>query len=215
MAVVTKKDPIKVLIVDDHEVLCDGLEAILSLHDDIKIIGKALNGKRAISICEKEPPDVILMDLMMPEMDGISTIRNILAKWPPVKIIVLTSFLDKRYVKEALKEGAVGYLHKNVTATELLNALRDTSMGKSCFSKDATEVLIEEMKTPSSCQSGLTTREKEILSLLVEGLSNKEIADKLVISTTTVKFHISNILNKLQVSSRLEAVSLAIKNNLV
>jgi NarL family two-component system response regulator LiaR len=215
MVVMNRKKQINVLLVDDHEILLDGLEAVLQAYNEIKVIGKALNGEKAIDFCKRTLPDVILMDLSMPEMDGVTTTKKISNKWPDVKIIILTSFIDKKMIKEALKVGAVGYLVKDVSAADLLDAIRDASLGKPTISKDAAKIIIEEIKAPSPDKSGLTTREKEILALLVDGLSNKEIAEQLVVSITTVKFHVGNILYKLQVSSRLEAVSLAVKDNLV
>lgn len=210
-----RKKQIRLLLVDDHTVLLDGLEAVLQVYDDIKVIGKASSGKQAISICEKLSPDIILMDLVMPEMDGVAATRNILAKWPHIKIIILTSFIDRSRVMEALKEGAVGYLLKNVSTIDLVNSIKAAYEGNPSLSKGVTKILISEIKKSPKNQNILTNKEKEILVLLVEGLSNKEIAKKLVVSTSTVKFHISNILNKLQASSRLEAASLAVKKNLI
>jgi NarL family two-component system response regulator LiaR len=207
--------PIKVMLVDDHAVVRSGLGAVLMSYDEVELVGEAGNGQEAVQICEKCNPDVILMDILMPVMDGVAATAAIHEKWPDVRIIALTSYKEKDMVEGALKAGALSYLIKNVSAEELVGAIKGAMSGQPKLSPEAAQVLIEEMKKPSSPVYDLTDREKEILALMVEGLPNTGIADKLIVSRSTVKFHVSNVLSKLGVSSRTEAVALALKHNLV
>jgi NarL family two-component system response regulator LiaR len=207
--------PIKVLLVDDHAVVRSGLGAVLMTNDDMVLIGEAGNGQEAITICEKNQPDVILMDLVMPVMDGVAATTAIRQRWPQINIIALTSFKEKEMVEGALKAGAMSYLLKNVSAAELVAAIRGAVAGQPRLSPEAAQVLIQDVKQPAQDNYDLTERENEILSLMVEGLPNTGIADKLVVSQSTVKFHVSNILSKLGVTSRTEAVALALKHHLV
>ncbi len=207
--------PIRVLLVDDHAVVRSGLGAVLLSYDDLSLVGEASNGQEAIRICEKSKPDVILMDILMPVMDGVAATQAIHEKWPDIRIIALTSYKEKDMVEGALKAGAMSYLIKNVSADELVGAIRGAMTGQPKLSPEAAQVLIQEMKKPSMPAYDLTDREKEILSLMVDGLPNTAIADKLIVSHSTVKFHVSNILSKLGVTSRTEAVALALKNNLI
>jgi NarL family two-component system response regulator LiaR len=211
----TRSSPIRVLLVDDHAVVRSGLGAVLLSHDDLTLVGEAGNGQEAISLCEKHKPDVVLMDILMPVMDGVAATQAIHKKWPDICIIALTSYKDKEMVEGALKAGAMSYLIKNVSADELVAAIRGAMTGQPKLSPEAAQVLIQEMKKPSTQAYDLTDREKEILALMVEGLTNAAIADKLVVSRSTAKFHVSNILSKLGVSSRTEAVALALKHQLV
>jgi two-component system, NarL family, response regulator LiaR len=211
----TESAPIKVLLVDDHAVVRSGLGAVLMSYDDLSLAGEAGNGEEAIRLCEKLQPDVVLMDLMMPVMDGVAATAAIHKQWPKINIIALTSFKEKEMVEGALKAGAMSYLLKNVSASELVMAIRGAVAGQPRLSPEAAQVLIQDMKMPSTPTYDLTDREKEILSLMTEGLQNTDIADRLVVSQSTVKFHVSNILSKLGVTSRTEAVSLALKNHLV
>jgi NarL family two-component system response regulator LiaR len=208
-------NPIGVLIVDDHMVVRSGLSAVLSVFDDLKLLGEAGDGEEAVFMCKKLHPDVILMDLLMPRMDGVAAIKAIKEQWPEVKIIALTSFKEKEYVEGALKAGAVGYLLKNVSADELADAIRRAAAGQPSLSPEAAQVLIQNVNEPVKPGWDLTEREHEILMLMVDGLSNSEIASRLFVSQSTVKFHVSNVLSKLGVTSRTEAVALAVKNNLV
>jgi two-component system, NarL family, response regulator LiaR len=202
---------IGVLLVDDHTVVRSGLGAVLSAFDDMKLIGQAGDGEEAVALCERLHPDVILMDLMMPKMDGVAAIKVIKARQPDVKIIALTSFKEKEYVEGALKAGAMGYLLKNVSADELVNAIRRAAAGQPSLSPEAAQVLIQKVNEPAVPGQDLTEREREILKLMVDGLSNGEIAARLFVSQSTIKFHVSNVLSKLGVSSRTEAVALALK----
>jgi NarL family two-component system response regulator LiaR len=206
---------IKVLLVDDHAVVRSGLGAVLLTYDDMTLVGEAGNGEEAIRLCEQLQPDVVLMDLLMPVMDGVAATAAIRKQWPKINVIALTSFKEKEMVEGALKAGAMSYLLKNVSASELITAIRGAVAGQPRLSPEAAQVLIQDIKEPPSPAYDLTDREREILSLMVEGLSNNAIGDKLVVSQSTVKFHVSNILSKLGVSSRTEAVALALKHHLV
>lgn len=208
-------NPIKVMLVDDHAVVRSGLGAVLMSLDDMTLVAEAGNGEEAIGLCERHSPDVVLMDMMMPVMDGVAATEAIHKRWPEIKIIALTSFKEKNLVEGALKAGASGYLLKNISAEELVTAIRTVCAGKPSLSPEAAQVLIQRVTEPAPKSYNLTDREKEILALMVDGLPNNEIAARLVVSHSTVKFHVSNILSKLAVSSRTEAVSLALRNKLV
>jgi NarL family two-component system response regulator LiaR len=211
----TMQNPIRVLVADDHTVVRSGLGAVISVNDDFKLVGEASNGEEAVRLCEKLQPDVVLMDLMMPVMDGVSATRIIREKWLNINVIALTSFKEKDLVEGALKAGAISYLLKTVSAEELASTIRGAVAGQSKLSPEATQVLIRGMKEPKAPVYDLTDREKEILSLMVEGLPNINIAERLIVSQSTVKFHVSNVLSKLGVTSRTEAVAMALKHNLV
>lgn len=206
---------IRVMLVDDHNVVRSGLAAFLRAYEDLELVGEAKNGLEAIRLCREKRPDVILMDLMMPEMDGIAATRAILADYPQIKIIAMTSFEDERLVKDVLAAGAISYLIKNVTSDELTRAIRDAASGRSTLSPEATRVLVQATRPTMQPANDLTEREREVLNLVVQGNSNQQIAETLVISLATVKAHISSILSKLQLSSRAEAIAFAIKNKLV
>jgi NarL family two-component system response regulator LiaR len=208
--------PIRVLIVDDHKVVRNGLRAFLMTYDDIELIGEARNGEEAIRICATTPPDVVLMDLVMPKMDGAEATRIILEENPDIRVIALTSFPEADLVEKTLKAGAISYLLKDVEDEELARAIRSATEGKPVLSPEATQALIHATTTGGhELGHDLTEREREVLTLMVEGLKNNEIAERLVISYSTSKYHVSSILSKLGASSRTEAVSLALQHNLV
>jgi len=211
----TETKPIRVMLVDDHTVVRSGLGAVLSSSEDMLLVGEASDGEEAVRVCQRVGPDVILMDLLMPKMDGVAATKAILAACPQIKIIALTSFKEKEYVEGALKAGATGYLLKNVSAEELVAAIRRAVSGQPSLSPEAAQVLIRKVNEPAEPTYDITEREKEILALMVEGLSNADIANRLIVSQSTVKFHVSNVLSKLGATSRTEAVALAIKHNLV
>ena len=206
---------IRVMLVDDHLVVRSGLGAVLMSEEDLSLVGEAGNGEDAIRMCERLQPDVVLMDLMMPVMDGVTATKIIREKWLNINVIALTSFKEKDMVEGALKAGAISYLLKTVSAEELISAIRSAVIGQSKLSPEATQVLVQKLKEPDAINYDLTQREKEILALMVEGLPNIEIGNRLVVSQSTVKFHVSNVLSKLGVNSRTEAVSLALKHHLV
>jgi two-component system, NarL family, response regulator LiaR len=211
----SNKNIIRVLLVDDHTVVRSGLGAVLMSYDDMNLIGEASNGDEAIRLCQQLRPDVVLMDLMMPVVDGVTATRTIHEKMPEINIIALTSFNERDMVEGALKAGALSYLLKTVSAEELINAIRGAVAGKPSLSPEAAQALVQGLKQEKTKNYDLTEREREILALMVEGMPNQEIAEKLVVSQSTVKFHVSNILSKLEVNTRTEAVALALKNKLV
>lgn len=205
---------IKILLVDDHAVVRSGLSKFLMVNKDLKLVGEASDGAEAVQLVSLHKPDVVLMDLMMPGMDGITATREIRQKYPAVKVIALTSFAEQNMIQGALQAGAVGYLQKNVTAAELGNAIRSTCAGHMILSAEATQVLAQSVAQPQIPGEKLTEREREVLKCMVDGLNNNAIAERLFVSLGTVKFHISNIFHKLGVSSRVEAVKVAIEQKL-
>ena len=211
----TNKSPVRILLVDDHAVVRSGLGAVLMSFDDMSLVGEAGNGEEAVHLCRTLKPDVVLMDLMMPVMDGVTATRTIHESQPDIRIIALTSFGERELVEGALKAGAMSYLLKTVSAAELIAAIQGAVMGKTTLSPEAAQVLVQGLKQPKSDTHDLTEREREILALMVEGLANHDIAARLVVSQSTVKFHVSNVLSKLGVSTRTEAVAMALKKKLI
>lgn len=205
---------IRVMLVDDHNVVRSGLGAFLSVMPDLELVGEAENGAEAVRRCGFLKPDVVLMDLMMPVMDGVTATQQIRAQYPATQVIALTSFQENHLVQNALRAGAVGYLMKNVTADELAAAIRAARLGQMTLAPEAAQALVQASQTPAPA-SALTEREREVLALMVEGLNNTEIAERLVVSLSTVKYHISNILAKLDVDNRVAAVALAMQKKLV
>jgi NarL family two-component system response regulator LiaR len=208
-------DAIRVMIVDDHDMVRRGLSAFLMAMKDLQLVGEARNGREALEICDSARPDVILMDLVMPEMGGAEAAREIRARCPEVQIIALTSFEDKELVQDALRAGAISYLLKNVSADDLAEAIRAAHAGRPTLAPEAARALILTATEGLSPGNELTPREREVLALLVEGLTNPEIAERLVVSRSTAKAHVSNILSKLGASNRAEAVSLALQQKLI
>ena len=207
--------PIRVLIVDDHAMVRKGLVSFLKNKPELELVGEVGDGREAIEFCEQNQPDVILMDLVMPEIGGVAATRIIHQRWPLIQVIALTSFQEKELVQDALQAGAIGYLLKNVSGEELAEAIRQAHSGRPTLAPEAVQALIQPPSEVESLAAGLTRREHEVLALLAKGMSNPEIAGQLCISRATVKVHISNILSKLGVASRAEAISLAIQNKLV
>jgi two-component system, NarL family, response regulator LiaR len=211
------EEKIRVMIVDDHAVVRSGLAAFLMAFDDLELVGQAGGGKEAVQEVSQIKPDVILMDLVMPDMDGATATQYIRRANPAVQVIALTSFREDELVQGVLKAGAIGYLLKNVTADELANAIRSAHAGRPTLAPEAARVLIDATLQAHTAPAGsdLTEREREVLKLMVEGLTNNQIAERLVVSRSTVKFHVSSILSKMGVASRTEAVAYALQNNLI
>ncbi|MCG3208454.1 MAG: Transcriptional regulatory protein LiaR [Anaerolineae bacterium] len=208
--------PIKVLIVDDHAVMRTGLKFFLMAFEDLRLVGEASSGEEAVSLCQDLlQPDVILMDLMMPGINGAEATRRIIGRWPHIRIIVLTSFQEAELVQEALQAGATGYLLKNVSADDLAQAIRTVYAGRPTLAPEATQALIQATIQPPTPGQDLTPRELDVLTLMVKGKTNPDIAKELTIGLSTVKFHVSSILDKLGVSSRAEAAAVAWEHQLV
>ena len=207
--------PIRVMLVDDHTMVRRGLSTFLSAFDDLTLAGEAESGAAAIRLCGEVLPDVILMDMVMPDMDGAAATRLIRQQFPQVQVIALTSFKEGDLVKNALEAGAIGYLLKDVSADELVDAIRAAHAGRATLSPEAAQALVETANQPPAPGLDLTERELEVLALMVEGLNNTQIAGRLTISSSTVKSHVSNILSKLGVASRTEAVTLALRSRLI
>ena len=210
-----KNNRIQVLIVDDHAVVRSGLGTFLKVCPDMELVAEASDGNEAVQMVGLHQPQVVLMDLKMPGMDGISATREIHKKYPQIKVIALTSFSEQTMIQGALQAGAVGYLQKNATATELANAIRSAHAGRMVLSPEAIQVLAESVTQTHLPGNELTDRELDVLRCLVDGMNNNEIAEKLFISLGTVKFHISNIFQKLGVSSRVEVVKIAIEQKII
>ena len=206
---------IRVLIVDDQAVVRSGLTAFLLAFDDIELAGEATGGEEAARLCVQLQPDIVLMDMMMPGMNGAEATQAIRAQCPQVQVLVLTSFPEEDLVEQALQAGAIGYLLKNVSADELAGAIRSAYAGRPTLSLEAAQALARAAMHPPKLGRNLTRREQEILPLLVEGLNNNQIAKRLEVSRSTIRFHVSNILTKLGVTSRTRAAALAVKHHLV
>lgn len=208
---------IKVLLVDDHEMVRLGVSSYLSIQEDIEVIGEAENGRQGYEKAMTLRPDVILMDLVMEEMDGIESTKAILKDWPEAKIIIVTSFIDDEKVYPAIEAVAAGYLLKTSTAHEIADAIRATQRGERVLEPEVTTKMMEKMSRRNEpvLHEELTNRENEILMLISEGKSNQEIADELFITLKTVKTHVSNILAKLEVEDRTQAAIYAFKHGLV
>lgn len=208
---------IKVLFVDDHEMVRIGVSSFLSTQPDIEVIAEAENGKKAVKLALELRPDIILMDLVMDEMDGIEATRRIMDEWPQAKILIVTSFIDDEKVYPALEAGATSYILKTSKASVIANAIRDTYKGESVFEPEVTNKVLSKMRKKPEIllHDSLTTREMEILLLIAQGKTNQEIADELFIALKTTKVHVSNILSKLEIHDRTQAAIYAFKHELV
>ena len=207
--------PIRVMLVDDHTMVRRGLATFLKVHDDLQLAGEADSGEAAVEVCAQVMPDVILMDLVLPEMDGAATTRLIRRQFPQVQVLALTSFKDGELIKNALEAGAIGYLLKDVSADELARAIRAAHAGRATLSPEAAQALVETANQPPAPGLDLTEREREVLGLMIEGLNNTQIAGRLTVSPSTIKSHVSSILAKLGVASRTEAVALALRSRIL
>ena len=210
----TPQEAIRVMIVDDHLMVRDGLKVFLSVYDDLEIVGEASDGQTALEVCRQVHPDVVLMDILMPNMDGPTATRVLRAECPAVQVIALTSFAEKDLVQQAIQSGAIAYVLKDVDPDKLADAIRDAYHGKGSIDTTAAKALLDTEIQPAP-DYNLTQREDEILALVVKGKTNGEIAGQLTLSVGTVRFHVSNILSKLGVSNRTEAVSLALQQGLI
>ncbi|TLG80231.1 response regulator transcription factor [Vagococcus zengguangii] len=208
---------IKVMLVDDHEMVRLGVSSYLSIQDDIEVVAEAENGRIGYEKALEYKPDVILMDLVMDEMDGIEATKLILNDWTEAKIIIVTSFIDDEKVYPAIEAGAAGYLLKTSSASEIADAIRSTHRGERVLEPEVTGMMMERLtkKNDPVLHDELTNRESEILLLISEGKSNQEIADELFITLKTVKTHVSNILSKLEVEDRTQAAIYAFKHGIV
>jgi NarL family two-component system response regulator LiaR len=206
---------IRVVIVDDHELVRGGLETILGLFADIALVGQADSGAAAVKLCAETRPDVVLMDLVLPgSMDGAEATKEILAACPGTRVLALTSFSDPELIQRVLRAGALGCLLKNVSGKELAEAIRRAHAGTSTLAPEAADALVQAISSPVEARAGLTRRERDVLKLMVEGLTNAEIAERLVVSLSTVKTHVSSIIAKLGASSRTEAAAIAVREHL-
>jgi NarL family two-component system response regulator LiaR len=203
------------MLVDDHTMLRRGLATFFKVFDDLELAGEAASGDTAIHLCAGILPDVVLMDMVMPNMDGATPTRAIRQQFPNVQVIALTGSPEEGLVQKALQAGHIGYLLKDVSAEEPAQAIRAAHAGRATLSPEATQALIHAASQPPAPGHDLTDRERAVLALMVEGLNNTEIAEKLVVSSSTIKSHVSNILSKLGVASRTEAVALAVRHRLV
>lgn len=206
---------IRVMLVDDHAMVRRGLATFLKVVDDLQLVGEAGSGEAAIQLCAEVLPDVILMDMVLPMMDGATATRAIRQQFPQVQVIALTSFKEGDLVKNALEAGAIAYLLKDVSADDLVRAIRAAHAGRVTLSPEAAQALVETANQPPVPALDLTEREREVLALMVEGLNNTQIAGRLTVGPSTIKSHVSNILSKLGVTSRTEAVTLALRNRIV
>jgi two-component system, NarL family, response regulator LiaR len=211
----TSPPRIRVMLVDDYTMVRRGLATFLKVFDDLELAGEASSGQEAVQLCEKLHPDVVLMDMVMPDMDGAAATRIIRKQSSSIQVIALTSFKEGILIQSALQAGAIGYLLKDVSADELVQAIRAAHAGRSTLSPEAAQALVLAASQPPVPGLDLTEREREVLALMIEGLNNTQIAARLTVSPSTVKSHVSNILSKLGVASRTEAVSLALRNNII
>ena len=204
------------LLVDDHPVIRIGMEATLSAFPDIRVVGQAKDGEEALTLCAIYQPDVVLMDLVMPRVNGVEATRRIRTQFPHIQVIVFTSFQGQNLVQQALQAGAIGYLLKDASPQEIVAAVRSAAAGKRTLSPDILDALIQTATHPSAERLyDLSERELEVLMHMVEGLTNPEIAAKLMVSVNTVRHHVRGILMKLDVTNRTAAVKLAIEEHLI
>lgn len=211
----TEQTGIRVVIADDQPVVRSGLAAFLQAFGDLTLVGEAGNGEEALALCKELSPDVVLMDLMMPVMDGVEATGQIVERFPGIQVLALTSFSDDDLVNRAMQAGATGYLLKNVSHIQLAEAIRAAHARRPTLAPEAAQALIRATRQPQGVGHDLTDREKEVLVLMIKGMTNAQIGQKLYIGEATVKTHVSHIIAKLDASSRTEAVAVAIRHHLV
>ncbi len=199
---------------DDHEIVRSGLATFLRVVQDLELVGEASSGEEGVRLCERVQPDVVLMDMLMPGMNGVDATSALREKCPRTRVIALTSFPEEDLVQRALTAGATGYLLKNVNSSELASAIRAAHANKPVLAPEAAQALIQRVNRHSPGQD-LSAREREVLRLLTAGLSNRTIAERLIVSPSTVEYHVSNILGKLGAATRTEAVAIAFQHRLV
>ena len=211
----SESGPIRVMTVDDHEILRGGIRFSLLAFDDLEFVGEARNGDEALQLCSELRPDVVLMDMAMPGMDGVETTQVLLARLPQVRVLALSSFHDPELVQRAMQAGAMGYLVKGTSAERLAQAIREAYAGRPTLSPEAVQALVHRPAPSPGLGNDLTESEREVLALLAAGLSNVEIARRLTVSPSTVKYHLRGIYSKLGAANRAEAVALALENKLI
>jgi two-component system, NarL family, response regulator LiaR len=205
---------IRILLVDDHSQIHRALAVLNTIYDDLEIVAHASNGREAVALCAEYQPDVIIMDVVMPEMNGIEATRIIHERHPAVKVLALSSFQDEDSVREMMSVGASGYVLKNSSLDELANSIRAVHSSKVVLSAEITQALLEpKSKQPTAQESGLSERQMEVLKLVAKGLTNKQIADQLFVTEATVKFHMRNIMTLLNASGRVEAAAIAVEKH--
>lgn len=212
----TRNEPIRVLIVDDHPMVRQGLKTFLSTCSDIAVTAEAANGREALERCLADHPDVVLMDMMMPDQDGAAVTALIKEVCPECQVVVLTSFVEPELVKRALEAGAISYLLKDVGPGRLLDAIRQAQAGRGTIDSTAAQALLPSRQPGrNAVGADLTPREREVLALLADGLSNKQIAARLFLSTGTIRLHVTNVLRKMEAPNRTAAAMLAVHHGLV
>ena len=207
--------PIRVMIVDDHSMVRAGLATFLEIDDNLQLVAEASSGQEAIALCQQLRPDVVLMDLVMPDISGVEATQAIRNYCPETQVIVLTSFQEGEMVQDALQAGAISYLLKNVTMEDLTTAIQAAHLGRATLAQEAVQALVQKPEHSPALQFELTPREYEVLELMVEGLNNPEISERLCISIGTTRTHVSNIFSKLGVNNRAEAITMALRNKIV
>jgi NarL family two-component system response regulator LiaR len=214
-SIMTDQERIRVLTVDDHEIFRGGIRFLMLALDDIELVAEARDGEEALSLCERVQPDVVLMDMMMPGLDGVEATKAIRDRFPQVQVLALTSFYDEKLVKRAIQAGAIGYLLKGISKDRLGEAIRSAHARQPTLAAEALDALAQPEPSAPVLGQDLTPREREVLGLMVEGLSNADMAERLVVSVAAVKYHVSSILSKLGASNRTEAVAIALQHNLL
>ncbi|MBX3085617.1 MAG: response regulator transcription factor [Anaerolineae bacterium] len=206
------QDTIRVLIVDDHKMIRKGLRTFLAAYQDLKLVGEASTGEEAVLICPEVEPDVVIMDINLPEIDGIEATKRILATYPHCNVLVLTGFTGDDLIQSSIAAGAVGYLLKDIDADVLANAIRSAYVGRATLAPGVIQALTAQADTLGD---DLTKRERQVLKLIADGLTNAEIAQNLEVRLSTVKFHVSNIMGKLSVGTRTEIATTALRHNML